>query len=497
MLAIQKKPRNTFYALISLPATAVGFCFSTQVATLSWILSTKYNLHIEDVSLVWLAGPLSGIIAQPIVGKMSDRSWFMGGRRKPFIIIGSIVGAVMLLLLPQIGFLSKLTGINILTIAVIVALFLDLSINVSFNPARSIIADVTKSGVQRNKGYTWMQAVSGTFGIGAYLVSLVFGNMYLIYTAVILVLLFSIVPVLMIQEPMELETNNEIKKEKSTSSVAGGISLIFPLFGFVAFGVFIIINKIILKGGWDKYQTYFMYICLITTAILGTMSILKGKKSPTDANEFQKIMLANAFSWLGIQSMFVMSYFFIKENIIPGLDSKTVWANSFSHMISGTVQNTENTAGNILSLGFLFLNFIGALLPIFVLEPLSKKIGKIKVYRIAIACMAAGYLLLYLTGSSELIFYTGMIICGIGWSAVISIVFSIMTEKIKANKMGLYMGIFNFSIVLPSMMTPGISKLVKDTGDYSVLFLVIAICLIISFICWCFVKESKTVEVKS
>jgi MFS family permease len=166
-------------------------------------------------------------------------------------------------------------------------------------------------------------------------------------------------------------------------------------------------------------------------------------------------------------------------------------------MISGTEQNTENTVGNILSLGFLLLNFIGALLPIFVLEPLSKKIGKIKVYRIAIACMAAGYLLLYLTGSSELIFYTGMIICGIGWSAVISIVFSIMTEKIKANKMGLYMGIFNFSIVLPSMMTPGISKLVKDTGDYSVLFLVIAICLIISFICWCFVKESKTVEAKA
>ena len=87
MLAIQKKLTNSFYALISLPATAVGFCFSTQVAALSWILSTKYGLHIEDVALVWLAGPLSGIIAQPIVGLMSDKSWFMGGMRKPFIII--------------------------------------------------------------------------------------------------------------------------------------------------------------------------------------------------------------------------------------------------------------------------------------------------------------------------------------------------------------------------------------------------------------------------
>jgi hypothetical protein len=80
MLTIQKKLTNSFYALLSLPATAVGFCLSTQVAALSWILSTKFNLHIEDVALVWLAGPISGLIAQPIVGIMSDNNWFMGGR---------------------------------------------------------------------------------------------------------------------------------------------------------------------------------------------------------------------------------------------------------------------------------------------------------------------------------------------------------------------------------------------------------------------------------
>ena len=75
-----------------------------------------------------------------------------------------------------------------------------------------------------------------------------------------------------------------------------------------------------------------------------------------------------------------------------------------------------------------------------------------------------------MAGTTEVIYYAGMIICGIGWSAVISIVFAIMTEKVDANKMGMFMGLFNFSIVLPAMMTPGISKLVKDAGDYSVLF---------------------------
>jgi Na+/melibiose symporter-like transporter len=126
MLAIQKKLTNSFYALLSLPATAVGFCFSTQVACLSWILSTKYNLHIEDVALVWLAGPLSGIVAQPIVGLMSDKTWFMGGRRKPFIIIGGIAAAFMLLALPQIGFISSSTGWSVLIVAIIISSILNL-----------------------------------------------------------------------------------------------------------------------------------------------------------------------------------------------------------------------------------------------------------------------------------------------------------------------------------------------------------------------------------
>jgi MFS family permease len=498
MLAIQKKLTNTFYALLSLPATAVGFCLSTQVATLSWILSTKYNLHIEDVALVWLAGPLSGIIAQPIVGLMSDKSWFMGGRRKPYIIIGGLLGSAMLLALPQLSFISNSSGATIFVVAIVVSLLLDMSINVTFNPARAIIADVTTPGNERTKGFSWMQVVSGSFGIAAYFVSVAFGNMALIYTAAVVVLLFSIIPVFFIQEPKVLQTETTgVEHVTSNSSFSDGITILFPLYGFIAFGFFVVINKMLLGGAWDNLQTNFMYICLLATLLLGVFTIWKGKKQPSDTNDFQKILLAHSFSWLGIQSMFVMSYFFIKEKMIPGIDVSTAWANSFSKLFTGADLTKENTAGNILSLGFLLLNFVGALLPVLLLEPLSKRKGKINIYQAAIACMTAGYFLLYIGGTHELIFYLGMIICGIGWSAVISIVFAIMTEKVNANKMGMFMGLFNFSIVLPAMMTPGVSKLVNDTGDYSVLFLIIFICLLISFVCWLFVKEVQPGSIKS
>ena len=492
MLAIQKKLTNTFYALLSLPATAVGFCFSTQVAALSWILSTKFNLHIEDVALVWLAGPLSGIIAQPIVGLMSDKSWFLGGRRKPFIIMGAMAASIMLLALPQLGFISTSTGISVLIVAIVVSSILDISINVSFNPARSIIADVTPAGIQRTKGFSWMQVVSGSFGIGAYFVSLVFGSIFLIYTAVVLVLLFSIIPVFFIEEPRVFEKENVILEEKKSISLYDGLSLLFPLYGFILFGLFVVVNKAVWSGKLDNVQTKFMYVCLAASIILGTITILKGKRQPSHANDFQKIMLANAFSWLGIQSMFVMSYFFIIDKMLPLMNPTSAWANSFSKYFTGAVQTVETTAGNILSMGFLLLNLIGAIMPVLVLEPLSKKIGKIKVYQAAIACMTIGYFLLYYAGTTEILFYIGMIICGIGWSAVISIVYAIMTEKVDASKMGVYMGLFNFSIVLPSMMTPGVSKFLNDAGDYSILFLVSAICLLISFVCWLFVKESKS-----
>ena len=64
MLTIQKKLTNSFYALLSLPSTALGFALSVQISALSWLLSTKYNLAIDEVGLVWAAGPIAGILVR-------------------------------------------------------------------------------------------------------------------------------------------------------------------------------------------------------------------------------------------------------------------------------------------------------------------------------------------------------------------------------------------------------------------------------------------------
>lgn len=488
MLEIQKKLTNTFYAILALPATAVGFALSTQIAALSWILNKKFGLNIHEVAFVWLAGPLAGIFGQVIVGMISDNVWFMKGRRRPFIIIGGIVGALMFLALPQIGVISETTGItSIILIASVIALLLDLSINVTFNPARSIIADLTPEGKKRTAGYVWMQVISGTFGVLAYFLSMVFGNETLLIIAAVFVLGCSILPILLIEEPRELSGQTETSN--SSHSLSDIFKIIFPLYGFLMFGVFSLI--------FHFYQSELLFIhnplliiSLVYTVIIGVYLILKGRKSESDKIEFQKIMLAHTFTWVAFQSMFVMSGFFIDKQIVPNLDLTKVFANRFAEFLTGVIQTRDTTTGNIVSLGFLLLNAVGAVFPA-VLQVTAKKIGRVRTYFAALAFSILGYFYIAFFGTQESDFYLGMILTGIGWSAVISIVFSIVTERVNKTKMGLFMGIFNLAVVLPQMMSQGVANIISQTQNYQLLYILCGIFVSISVVFWIFIKEPR------
>ncbi|MCP4270497.1 MAG: SLC45 family MFS transporter, partial [Gammaproteobacteria bacterium] len=78
MLQSQKKLSNFFFVILSLPATAMGFALSVQISALSWLLITKFGLDLHEMGFVWAAGPIAGMIAQPIVGFISDKVWFWG-----------------------------------------------------------------------------------------------------------------------------------------------------------------------------------------------------------------------------------------------------------------------------------------------------------------------------------------------------------------------------------------------------------------------------------
>ncbi|MCW8817358.1 MAG: MFS transporter, partial [Ignavibacteriaceae bacterium] len=355
---------------------------------------------------------IAGIFGQVIIGFISDKVWFWGGRRRPFILIGGTLAALMIIALPNIGKLNDFLGIgSLMAVAIVVALTLDLAINISFNPTRSIIADVTPDGVPRTKGYTWMQTISGFWGVMAYAIGAIFGNYFLIYFGAIIVLAFSFIPPFFIKESKAL-TNHE--KE----------------------------------------------------------TVVTEKKSKvTQWGELFKLYFAHGFSWIGVQTMFVYIIAYIQQKLNPADQTET---------------------GQIIAISFLVLNAVGFILPAFVLEPITEKIGRVKTHLTCVAIMALGYFGIVLIGKSSLILYLLMAVCGIGWAAIVSLPFAIMSEKVDESRMGFFMGIFNLSVVLPQLIVSLVlGYYIQEAQDKNLIFIISGITLSISAVLWLLVKEKK------
>jgi maltose/moltooligosaccharide transporter len=417
----QQKLTNPFYVLLSLPSTAMGFALCVQISALSWILSTKYNLSIEHVGLVWLAGPLAGLLAQPIVGLISDKVWFWGGRRRPFILIGGVTASLMLLALPFLGELSEFSGIQILWTAIIIALTLDLAINVGFNPTRSIIADLTPEGEARTKGFSWMQTISGMFGVLAYVIGAVFGNYALIYFGVGLVLFFNVIPAFFLKEPRDL------------GPVAAHDAPVEPADGH-------------------------------------------GK---TNLPRLLHIYVAHAFTWLGVQTMFVFMFAYAQHALFPG--------------VSELDEGQKMWLGQIIAISFLVMNVVGFILPVAVLQPMAKKVGLVRTHTICIFIMAVGYAGIIFLGTTATALYALMAVVGIGWASVVSLPFAIMSDSVDKARMGTFMGIFNLSVVIPQIVVSlAIGAVIGAAADKTVTFIICAISLAISAVLWTFLKEDQT-----
>lgn len=419
MRKIQEQLSNTFYAILSLPATAMGFALSVQIAALSWILNSKYGFNLEEIGLVWMAGPMAGILGQVIIGVISDNVWFWNGRRRPFIIIGGTIAALMLLALPNIDVINDELGIgSLIGVAITVALSLDLAINISFNPTRSVIADLTSPGDARTKGYTWMQSISGFFGVCAYLIGAFVSNYALIYVGAIVVFIFSIFPLFFIEEPRELSDGS--------SEESGSL--------------------------------------------------------PTETNwlEFGKICLAHSFTWLGVQTMFVYTFAYIKEVIMGHETTMQLSAEQNDHI------------GFVTGIAFAVLNTVGFILPALVLEPITKKIGRVRTHMACIAIMALGYGIVVFMGQSSTMLILSMIVIGVGWAAVVSLPFAIMSETVNQAKMGMFMGLFNLSVVLPQLVASSLGGYIDGQADKSVIFVISGVALAISAVLWLLVKEQKT-----
>jgi maltose/moltooligosaccharide transporter len=259
-----------------------------------------------------------------------------------------------------------------------------------------------------------MQTISGMFGVLAYVTGATLGNYALIFTGVGLVLLFNIVAALLIEEP---------RIAPQSDPEAG-------------------------------------------TAATADQGVRMGK--------LIHIYTAHAFTWLGVQTMFVFMFAYIKQAMnSPGL--------------------TDAGVGKIINLAFLVLNTAGFLLPVLVLQPMSRRVGLVRTHAICIAIMAAGYAGILLCGRTPASLYVLMAVVGIGWAAAVSLPFAIMSDNADKGRMGLFMGIFNLSVVTPQLIVSGFfGKLIDEAANKNMVFVIAACSLAISAVLWFFVSENSS-----
>ncbi len=470
MLKMQRELNNTFMAVLALPATALGFALSVQIAALTWILSTRYNLDIHDIGLVWAAGPIAGIFGQVIIGIWSDKVWLWNGRRRPFIVIGGTIAALMLLALPNIGVISTALGFDgVLGVALVVVLSLDFAINVGFNPTRSLIADVTPEGEARTRGYTWMQTVSGSFGVAAYLIGANFGNLVLIYVGAVLVLLFSLIPPFLIKEPRDLQ-EDETAAAPHATSFKEMLMAIQPLWGFLVYDVYAMTLRL---AGVERDDYLAEIVCGVITIILVARALLEresGRGTERDhITGFRQVVAAHSFSWIGVQTMFVFFFIFLQS-------------------LTGELgaDRLESVNGYAMAI----LNAVGAALPVLLLQPLAKRIGRVRTHTLSLVIMTIGYAAMYFFGTSAAMIFMLMAVIGVGWASIVSLPFAIFSQKIAKEEMGLYMGLFNLSVVLPQLVVSlGISLVVSRAPNPNIIFAIAAVALAMSALAWSRVRE--------
>ncbi len=470
MLDIQKKLSTPFLILLALPVTAMGLGLSIQNAVLTWVITTEYDLSAKDVGIVWSVGPIATIFGTIIIGALSDKTWFMGGRRKPFIIVGGIMTALAYVALPNIGTLAQMVGFfTILGTAIAVSLFIDLSINTSFNPTRSVIADVTPKGPIRAKAFLWAQTISGSVTVLSLAIGALFGNYTLIYFGACAIVLMMVLPALFIKEPRELQVEEE-KKGEVKFSLKETLSIIRPLWGL---GIYAVYAMVLNFGSLPGVLAIEVFCGILSLYFLVETVFRKSNPAmPDNIFQFQKNLAANSVNWFGPFSIFMFLVILLRHRM-PELD--------------------DNAIGTLNNWALFIFNGVAIFLPMLVLNRFVERKGMLSTHIGALWTMVAALVLLYFFGHSGYVIWAIMLLAGIAWSSMITLPFAMYSQFADPHRMGFFTGIYNLSMIFTMLITSlRFGEFMESTENKGVIYLIAAAMVVLSIVFWSRIKQTTT-----
>ncbi len=383
--------------------------FALQNANASRILQT-FGADVHELSWFWLIAPLMGLIVQPLVGHYSDNTWNRFGRRKPYFLVGAILASIGLILLPQadlfIAFLPALwVGTGMLMI-------MDASFNISMEPFRAFVADILNED-QRTVGFTTQTVL---IGIGAvigswlpYVLTEYFGianraedstvplNLILSFVIGAAVLIITILITVVTTKEYSPEELDKIEKAKAEK-----------------------LDEIVEVSSKDKAKLTDIFVDFV--------------KMPTTMKQLSWVQF---FSWFALFGMWVFSTPAIAQHFyeLPHTDSSS---------------EAFNNAGDWVGILFGIYNLVS--IPVALsLGKISKYLGRKKTHMYALFIGGISFLSIYIMPDRYWLILP-MVGIGVAWASILSMPYAILAGAINPKKMGVYMGIFNFFIVLPQIL---------------------------------------------
>ncbi|WP_179375154.1 MFS transporter [Winogradskyella wichelsiae] len=428
-----EKRRLNFWQIwnMSFGFLGIQMGFALQNANASRILQI-FGADVHELSWFWIIAPLMGLIVQPIVGHYSDKTWGKFGRRKPYFLVGAILASVGLVLMPQadmfIAFLPALwVGAGMLMI-------MDASFNIAMEPFRALVGDNLRTD-QRTAGFSIQTALIG-FGavIGSWL-------------------------------PYALTNWFGVSNETVAGVVPSNL-----IWSFVVGAVMLIISILVTVITTKEYSPEELHafenehqntdnLEIPAEEKSSLLDILEDfKKMPTTMRQLSWVQF---FSWFGLFGMWVFATPAIAQHI-------------YGLPITDSTSSAYQDAGDWIGILFGIYNLVSAFYA-FALPYIAKKIGRKRTHSISLIIGGLGLLSIYIMPDKNWLIVS-MIGIGIAWASILAMPYAILAGSISPKKMGVYMGIFNFFIVIPQIINALIGgPLIKYAyGDQAIFALVMS-----------------------
>lgn len=390
------KPRLSFWQLwnMSFGFFGIQFGFALQNANTSRIFATL-GASLDDLSVFWLAAPVTGLLVQPVIGYLSDNTWHpTWGRRRPFFFLGAILATLAMFLMPNSA---------AVWMAVAVLWMMDAAINVSMEPFRAFVGDKLDAS-QQTAGYAMQTFFIGCGGVIASLLPTILENWLHV---------------------SNLTVNGSIPDTVRYSFYIGGAVFLAA----VSWTVFTADE--LPPPDLERFRAQRKHARSFAT---GLREIVGGFAHMPKT--MVQLAFVQFFTWIGLFALWIYTGPAVADNVYGTLDPQ-----------SPAYQDAASFVG------ILFAVYGGiSALAAFVLPILARATSRKACHAV---CLAIGGVslasLFFITGKSMLM--VPMIGVGIAWASILTMPYAILAGALPANRMGYYMGLFNFFVVIPQIVS--------------------------------------------